>query len=142
MSGWDSSKEGGPVGNWGGDGSWQAAAGGDAGGSAACSSMIPEICPPSPSRTAQQLPSLYTAAGRPRAADREDERERGTSQQQQEKQLSKSCNRWEIPSKNPNLTWSLTNPHAPTHRRHTPRSSLRLFFKTYSAICACSCLLS
>ncbi len=83
-------------GNWGGggDGSRQAAAGGDAGGSAACSSMIPEICPPSPSRTAQQLPSLYAAAGRPGQTG-EDERERGTSQQQQqqEKQPSRAANR-------------------------------------------------
>jgi hypothetical protein len=47
--------------------------------------MIPEICPPSPSRTAQQLPSLYTAAGRPGQTGKT--RERGTSQQQ-EKQLS------------------------------------------------------
>lgn len=133
------------MGKWkggGGDSSRQAAAGVDAGGSAACSSMIPEICPPSPSALHSSfLSSLYTAAGRPGQTGKT--RERGTSQQQ-EKQLSRAATdeKFQVkPQTSPDHYPILTHQHT----EDTHRDRVFVFFfkkKTYSAICACSCLLS
>ncbi len=130
MSGWDSSKESGPVGKWG----VMVAGRQQQEETQEAARHVRRWFPRFVRHRLRALHSSFLSctqrqADQGRPGRREWERHIAAAG----KAAEHSCNRWENPSKNPNLTRSLSNPHAPTHRRHTQRSSLRLLFKKLTA---------